>query len=259
MSNMKITAQQIKSMKGKGRIAMLTAYDYSTAKVMDEAGIEIVLVGDSLGMVVLGYDTTQKVTMNDMVRHTGAVSRGIKKSHVVADLPYGSYGNKEDAARNAKLLIEAGADSVKTEKMPEVTKAIIDAGIPVMGHIGLTPQTITNFRVQGKDEEAANSILEQAKELERAGCYSLILECIPRDLAKKITETVKIPTIGIGAGIDCDGQVLVTPDMLGLFTDFKPKFVKHYAHLSENIKQAVDEYKQEVKERKFPDDAHSFH
>ena len=256
---MKITVEKIRAMKGRERISMLTAYDYSTAKVMDQAGIDIVLIGDSLGMVVLGFDTTQKVTMQDMIRHTGAVARGIKNSHIVADMPYKSYDNEKDALKNAKLLLEAGADSVKTEKKPEIAGFLVKNGINVMGHIGLTPQTITNFKVQGKDYETAKKIKEEAIALEKAGCYSLILECIPMRLAKDITKAVKIPTIGVGAGPYCDGQVLVINDMLGLFTDFKPKFVKRYAELSSIMKKAVEDYNKDIKERKFPDDEHSFH
>ncbi len=256
---MKITIDKMKSMKGNEKISMLTAYDYSTAKVMDESGIDIVLIGDSLGMVVLGFETTQKVTMQDMIRHTGAVARGIKNAHVVADMPYRSYNNEEDAIKNAKLLIEAGADSVKTEKKPKITKTLVENGVNVMGHIGLTPQTITDFKVQGKDEEAAKQLKEEAIALENAGCYALILECIPMQLSKEITETVKIPTIGIGAGLYCDGQVLVSSDMLGLFTDFKPKFVKRYGEISSEMKKAIEDYKRDVKESKFPTDEFSFH
>lgn len=256
---MKITTDKIKYMKGNEKISMLTAYDYCTARIVDESGIDIVLIGDSLGMVVLGYGTTQKVTMQDMIRHTGAVARGIKNAHVVGDMPYRSYDNEEDAVKNAKLLIEAGADSVKTEKKPEIAKALIENGIDVMGHVGLTPQSITDFKVQGKDEEAAKQLKEEAIALEKAGCYALILECIPMQLAKEITEIVKIPTIGIGAGPYCDGQVLVSSDMLGLFTDFKPKFVKRYAEISSEIKKAIENYKKDVKEEKFPTDEYSFH
>ena len=256
---MKITIEKIKSMKGNEKISMLTAYDYSTARIIDEAGIDIALIGDSLGMVILGYETTQKVTMRDMMGHTGAVARGIKNAHVVADMPYKSYDDEENAIKNAKLLIKAGADSVKTEKKPEIAKTLVESGVNVMGHTGLTPQTITNFKVQGKDEETAEEIKEEAVALEKAGCYALILECIPMNLAKEITKSISIPTIGIGAGPSCDGQVLVSNDMLGLFTDFKPKFVKRYAELSNEMKKALENYKQEVKEGKFPTDQFSFH
>lgn len=256
---MKITIEKIKSMKGNDKISMLTAYDYSTARIIDDAGIDIVLVGDSLGMVVLGFDTTQKVTMQDMLRHTSAVARGIKNAHLVGDMPYKSFDNKEDAIRNARLFLKSGANSVKIEKKPEIARALAENGINVMGHIGLTPQTITDFKVQGKDEEAAKNIKKEAIALEKAGCYALILECIPMQLAKEITELLKIPAIGIGAGPYCDGQVLVSNDMLGLFTDFKPKFVKRYAELGSEMKKALENYKKEVKEGRFPTDKFSFH
>ena len=256
---MKITVEKIKSMKGNEKISMLTAYDYNTARIVDEAGIDIALIGDSLGMVVLGYETTQKVTMQDMIRHTAAVARGIKNAHVVADMPYKNYDNEKDAIKNAKLLVNAGANSVKTEKKPEIAKALVENGVNVMGHTGLTPQTITDFKVQGKDEETARKIKEEAIALEKAGCYALILECVPMSLAKEITKSVSIPTIGIGAGPYCDGQVLVSNDMLGLFTDFKPKFVKRYAELGNEMKKALENYKKDVKEGKFPTDQFSFH
>lgn len=256
---MKITIKDLESMKNIEKISMLTAYDYSTAKIMDEVGIEIVLIGDSLGMVILGFENTQKVTMQDMLRHTGAVARGTKKAHIVGDMPYKSYDTEKEALINAKLFLEAGADSVKIESKPNIAKFLVENEIDVMGHTGLTPQTITDFKVQGKTEEAANRIKEEAIELERAGCYSLILESIPRQLAKEITKSVSIPTIGIGAGPDCDGQVLVTNDILGLFTDFKPKFVKRYANLAEEMKKSIKEYKKDVKERRFPTDEYSFH
>ena len=256
---MKITVEKIKSMKGNEKISMLTAYDYNTARIVDEAGIDIALIGDSLGMVVLGYETTQKVTMQDMIMHTAAVARGIKNAHVVADMPYKSYDNEKDAIKNAKLLVNAGANSVKTEKKPEIAKALVENGVNVMGHTGLTPQTITDFKVQGKDEETARKIKEEAIALEKAGCYALILECVPMSLAKEITKSVSIPTIGIGAGPYCDGQVLVSNDMLGLFTDFKPKFVKRYAELGNEMKKALENYKKDVKEGKFPTDQFSFH
>src|SRR3989344_3302111 len=219
------TIQQIKSMKSQQKIAMLTAYDFPTAKLMDNI-VDIILIGDSLGMVVLGYENTSKVTIQDMLRATEAVARGAKNSLIVGDMPIGTYDNKQDALRNAKLFLKAGANAVKIEKMPEIAEFLVKNKIKVMGHIGLTPQTITNFKVQGKDYETAKKIKKEAMALEKAGCYSLILECIPMRLAKDITKAVKIPTIGIGAGAYCDGQGFVINDMLGLFTDFKPKFVK---------------------------------
>ena len=256
---MKTSIQKIKSMKGKEKIAVLTAYDYSTAKTMDEAGIDIILIGDSLGMVVLGYENTLSVTMEDMMRHTGAVARGTKNALIVADMPANSYNDKEMAALNAEALIKSGADTVKIENEPEIAKFLVDNNIEVMGHIGLTPQTATNFKVQGKDKETADKLIRLAKELEEAGCYSIVLECVPVELAKKIMESVSIPTIGIGAGPYCDGQVLVSNDMVGLYDRLSPKFVKKYADLGKDMKKAFLQYTQEVKGKRFPKDEHSFH
>lgn len=237
---------------------MLTAYDFPTADIMDGI-VDMILVGDSLGMVVLGYENTQKVTMQDMIRHTEAVARAVKSSLLIGDLPVNSYNNKEDAIQNAKKLIKAGADCVKIENQHKIAEALVNAGIETMGHVGLTPQTVTNFKVQGKDEETANRIIEEGKKLEKAGCFSIVLECVPIDLAKKITESIKIPTIGIGAGPYCDGQVLVMHDILGLFEKFKPKFVKRYANIAEEMRKAFIQYNKEVKEGKFPSDEFSFH
>ena len=237
---------------------MLTAYDFPTAKLMDGI-VDIILVGDSLGMVVLGYENTTKVTMDDMARATGSVARAAKNALVVGDLPLGSYDNENDALKNSELLLDAGAHAVKIERKPEIAELLVEKGINVMGHIGLTPQTITNFKVQGKDEESAERLLEEAKTMDKAGCFSLVLECIPLSLAKKITENVSMPTIGIGAGIHCDGQVLVTHDILGLFEAFKPKFVKRYANLGEQMKNAFQDYAEEVRKGKFPSDEFSFH
>ncbi len=255
---MKTTIPKIKSMKGKEKIAVLTAYDYSTAKAMDECGIDIVLIGDSLGMVVLGYDNTLSVTMDDMMRHTGAVARGTKNALIVADMPVNSYNDKESAALNAEALIKSGADTVKIENEPEIAKFLVDNKIEVMGHIGLTPQTAADFKVQGKDKETADKLIRLAKELEKAGCYSIVLECIPSELAKKITESISIPAIGIGAGPYCDGQVLVTNDLLGLYDRINPKFVKRYADLGKEMRTAFIQYVKEIKEKKFPDEEHSF-
>lgn len=256
---MKTAAKKIKSMKGKEKIAVLTAYDYSTAKYIDGEGIDIILVGDSLGMVVLGYENTLSVTMEDMLRHTSAVARGAKNALIVGDMPANSYNDKESAVLNAKAFIKSGADTVKIENNPEIAKFLVDNKIEVMGHIGLTPQTVTDFKVQGKEKDAANSLIKLAKELENAGCYSLVLECIPMQLAKKITESTSIPTIGIGAGPYCDGQVLVVNDMLGIYDKLSPKFVKKYAELGKEMKAAFKNYIKDVKERKFPEDSHSFH
>ncbi len=256
---MKITTEKIKYMKGKEKIAVLTAYDYSTAKAMDECGVDIILIGDSLGMVVLGYENTLSVTMDDMLRHTGAVARGTKSALVVADMPAHSYDDNETAALNAEALTKSGADTIKIENKAEIAKFLVDNKIEVMGHIGLTPQTATNFKVQGKDKETADKLIRLAKELENAGCYSIVLECVPAELAKKITESVSIPTIGIGAGPYCDGQVLVSNDILGLYDRISPKFVKRYADLGKDIKKAFLEYTKDVKEKRFPKDEHSFH
>ena len=255
---MKTTIEKIKSMKGREKIAMLTGYDYFTSKMEDEAGIDIILIGDSLGMVILGYENTLSVTMEDMLRHTGAVARGTKKALIVADMPAGSFDDKETAALNAEALIRLGADAVKIENKPEIAKFLVENDIPVMGHVGLTPQT-KEFKVQGKDEESAKEIMELAKQCEEAGCFSAVLEGIPRDLAKKITESTSMPTIGIGAGPDCDGQVLVSNDMLGLYDKLSPKFVKRYAELGKEMKKAFENYIKEVKEGRFPEDKHSFH
>lgn len=256
---MKTTIAKIKSMKGKEKISMLTAYDYFTAKVEDEVGIDLILVGDSLSMVILGYENTLSVTMNDMLRHTGAVSRGAKNTLIVGDMPANSYNDNETALKNAKLFLEAGADNVKIENKPEIAKFLVENKIDVMGHIGLTPQTITDFKVQGKDEETANKLINLAKQLDEAGCYAIVLECVPMQLAKKITESISIPTIGIGAGPYCDGQVLVCNDILALYDKFSPKFVKRYADLGKDMKNAFEKYIKEVKEGNFPKDEHSFH
>jgi 3-methyl-2-oxobutanoate hydroxymethyltransferase len=245
---------------------MLTAYDFSTASIVDEAGIDIILVGDSLGMVVMGYDSTLPVTMEDMIHHTKAVSRAVKRAMVIGDMPFMSYQTSvEDAVRNAgRFMKEAGAHGVKLEggrEVAEITRRITSAGIPVMGHLGLTPQSVHKFggyKVQGKGDIAAKRILEDAKILEEAGAFSLVLECVPATLAGEISKSLEMPTIGIGGGIDCDGQVLVVNDMLGMFDKFTPKFVKKYANLSVDIKKAVGQYIDEVRNGVFPDEEHSF-
>jgi len=256
---MKTTISKIKSMKGKEKIAMLTAYDYFTGKTVDEAGIDIILVGDSLGMVVLGYENTLSVTMSDMLRHTGAVARGAKNALIVGDMPANSYNDNKASLSNAKEFLKAGADNVKIENKPEIAKFLVQNKIDVMGHIGLTPQTVTDFKVQGKTEEAADKLITLAKQLEESGCYSIVLECVPMQLAKKITESISIPTIGIGAGPYCDGQVLVSNDILGLYDKLSPKFVKKYADLGKDMKNAFENYIRDVKEKNFPKDEHSFH
>jgi 3-methyl-2-oxobutanoate hydroxymethyltransferase len=252
------SAKDLKSMKSIEKIVMLTAYDASTAKAM-EGSVDFILVGDSYGMVVLGYENTTKVTMEDMLPPVKAVCRGAKCTFVVADMPINSYEKKEAALKNARSFIDSGAHAVKLENKPEIAKFLTNNGIEVMGHIGLTPQTITNFKVQGKDSESADRLIKLAQELDGAGCFSLVLECIPLDLAKKITQTVSMPTIGIGAGPHCDGQVLVTNDLLGLYGDFKPKFLKKYAELGKLMKKAFEDYSKDVKQGRFPEDKHSFH
>ena len=248
------------------RLTMLTAYDYSTAKLIDASGIYSVLVCDSLGMVMLGYEDTLSVTMEDMIHHTKAVARGVKDALVVSDLPFMSYQTSVyDAVSNAGRLIKEGrAQAVKLEGGIEVCpqlKAIVEASIPVMAHLGLTPQSVNafgGFKVQGKDEEAARSLIEQAKAVEAAGAFAVVLECIPAKLAELITNSISIPTIGIGAGNGCDGQVLVYQDMLGLYSDFTPKFVKRYAEIGPQMQTAIEDYITEVKNGAFPAAEHTF-
>ena len=239
---------------------MLTAYDYQMAKILDSAGVDILLVGDSLGMVVLGHKDTKEVTMLDMVRHTEAVARGTALVVVVSDMPRNTYNTVGDALENAQRLIDAGADAVKLEGDPQgVVEALTSSGIQVMGHVGLLPQTAESFKVRGKKRDEAERIYEDALELDRLGVFSIVLECIPLRLAKRITEAVKSLTIGIGAGIHCDGQVLVVNDMLGMEEGFKPKHVKRYAYLTETIRDTVLRFIDDVQSERFPDDAHSFH
>lgn len=267
MERKKVTITDLQNKKREGKkITMLTAYDYPMARLVDDAGIDMILVGDSLGMVVLGYDSTVPVTMDEMIHHSKAVRRGTKYAFLVGDMPFMSYQiSKEEAIRNAgRFMKEAGCDAVKLEggdEVLEITKAIVDAGIPVLGHLGLTPQTISKlggYKIQGKDAEAAKKILDQALRLEKAGCFAVVLECVPDEVAKVITEKLKIPSIGIGAGPYCDGQVLVTNDMVGLFDRFVPKFVKQYVKLSALISEGLKKYKDEVERGIFPDEAHSF-
>lgn len=267
MERKKITITDIQNKKREGRkITMLTAYDYPMAKLIDEALIDVILVGDSLGMVVLGYESTVPVTMDEMIHHSKAVRRGTKCAFLIGDMPFMSYQvSKEEAVRNAgRFMKEAGCDAVKLEggdEVLDVTKAIVDVGIPVLGHLGLTPQTISKlggYKIQGKDAKAAKRILEQALKLEAAGCFAIVLECVPDKVAKLITEKLMIPTIGIGAGPYCDGQVLVTNDMVGLFDRFVPKFVKQYVKLSTLISDGLKKYRDEVEKGIFPDQAHSF-
>ena len=263
----RITTTHLVKMKTKAeKIVMITAYDYPTACLVDEAGVDVVLVGDSLGMVVLGYETTIPVTLENMIHHTKAVVRGIKRALVVTDLPFLTYQTgAADALRNAgRLLQEAGAAAVKLEGGMEVcpqVRALVDAGIPVIGHLGLTPQSINVFggyKLQGRGEESARRILADARALEQAGAFAVVLEAIPEDLAAKITNSLSIPTIGIGAGVHCDGQVLVLHDMLGIEGNVRPRFVKQYARLGDAIRKAVEEYAEEVRREKFPTPEQSF-
>ncbi len=264
---MRVTINQIREMKQKGeKISMLTAYDYPTAKIVDEAGLPMILVGDSLGMVVLGYESTIPVTIDEMLHHTKAVVRGTKQAMVVGDMPFMTYHvSVDDALRNAARFIqEAGAQAIKLEggvTVAEKVRRVVECGIPVMGHIGLTPQSIHQFggfKVQGRTPEAAIRLLEDAKALEEAGAFSIVLETVPAQLAALVTQKVSVPTIGIGAGIGCDGQVQVINDILGSFADFVPKHAKQYAKLTDIIRNAVNEYHNEVKVGSFPTAKQSF-
>ncbi len=264
----KITVPEIKKMKQRGeKITVLTAYDYSFARILDGAGIDILLVGDSLGSVIQGQGSTLPVTLEEMIYHTKAVVRGRKRALVVADMPFLSFQvSLEEAKRNAgRFLQEAGAEAVKLEggvQQLETIEAIVRMGIPVMGHVGLTPQSVHRFggyKVQGKEKEERGAILQDALAVEEGGAFSVVLEGIPLDLAQEITRRLSIPTIGIGAGIHCDGQVLVVHDMLGLFDIYTPKFVKQYVDLKGVMTDAVKNFIAEVREGKFPDEEHSFH
>jgi 3-methyl-2-oxobutanoate hydroxymethyltransferase len=264
---MRVTISRIKEMKQKGeKIAMLTAYDYVTAKIVDEAGVPLILVGDSLGMVVLGYDSTIPVTLEVMLHHTKAVVRGTKNALVVGDMPFMSYQiSIEEAIRNAgRFLQETGCQAVKLEggvTMADKVKKIVDCGIPVMGHIGLTPQSINQLgghKIQGKTPETAGRLLEDAIALDKAGAFAVVLETVPAALATLISKKISIPTIGIGAGAGCDGQVQVINDILGSYTDFVPKHAKQYAKIAGIMADAISQYHNEVKSGKFPTEAQSF-
>ena len=264
---MKKTITTFQKLKDEGKkISMLTAYDYSTAKLMDEAGVDSILVGDSLGNVILGYKNTLPVTVDDMIHHGKAVVRGVKEAMVIVDMPFMSYQTSiYDAVVNAgRIIKETGADAIKLEGGSSVCphiKAIVEASIPVVAHLGLTPQSINafgGFKVQGKDELAAKKILEDAKAVEAAGAFAIVLECVPSKLAKLITDSIDIPTIGIGAGADCGGQVLVYQDMLGMFSDFTPKFVKKYANVGEMMTAAFKTYISELQDGTFPGKEHGY-
>lgn len=264
---MKNTSVSFKKAKTEGsKLTMLTAYDYLTAKMIDECGINGILVGDSLGMVCLGYKDTLSVTMEDMIHHIKAVSRGSKNALIVGDMPFMSYQTSAyDALVNAgRLIKEGGAEAVKLEGGSSVCKqieAIVNAQIPVMGHIGLTPQSINvfgGFKVQGKDESVAIKLIEDAKKIETAGAFAIVLECVPAKLAEIITKSISIPTIGIGAGAGCDGQILVYQDMLGMFSNISPKFVKKFAEVGESMKNGFKRYIEEVNNGAFPSQEHTF-
>ena len=264
----RVSITKLKAMKKRGeRIAMLTAYDYPGARLVEEAGVPIILVGDSLAMVVLGYDTTIPVTMEEMLHHVKAVVRGTHRAHIVADMPFMSFqADPQEALRNAgRMLKEGGAQSVKLEggqHVAETVRLLVSSGIPVMGHLGLTPQSVNQFggyKVQGKTQAGAEKLVDDAVALEQAGAYAMVLETIPAQLAQVITERVSIPTIGIGAGPHCDGQVQVFHDMLGLFTDFVPRHAKLYAQIGEAVKEAVSQYVMEVQDGAFPTERESFY
>ena len=262
----KWTAPRLRALKGKEKIVSLTAYDFSMARMVDEAGIHLALVGDSLGMTMLGYENTLPVTLEQMLHHTAAVARGAPHALVITDMPFLTYQvSVEQALLNAgRCVKEAGADGVKVEggaNRAETIAALVENGIPVLGHIGLTPQSINamgGFKVQGKTSEAAAKLIKDAKAVADAGAFAMILEAIPAELATQITATVPVPTIGIGAGAGCDGQILVLHDILGLYGDFKPKFVKRFANLSPEIKKALAEYRQEVQNGSFPGPEQSY-
>lgn len=262
----KITIKTIQNMKKKGeKISFLTAYDYPTAFLEDRAGIEMILIGDSLGMTTLGFKTTLPVTMNDMIRHTEAVCRAVKYAFIVGDMPYMSYqASSEEAIRNAGKLMVCGVDGIKLEggvKVASIVEKIVNAGIPVMGHIGLTPQSaamLGGFRVQGKDAESARALIKDAKTLENAGAFAILLECIPAPVGKMITEECSIPILSIGGGPHCDGQLLIVHDMIGLYEVYIPKFVKQYANIGKIMEEAFIKYKEEVKSGVFPGPEHCY-
>lgn len=267
MERKKITIPDIQKKKAEGKkITFLTAYDYPSGRLIDEAGVDIILIGDSLAMTVLGYESTVPVTMDEMVHHAKAVKRGVRYALIIGDMPFMTYniGDKETVRNAGRFIKEGGCGAVKIEGGVEMTgavKALVKAGIPVLGHIGLTPQTavqLGGFKVQGRDAKSAQRLLNSALALQKAGCFAIVLECVPDKLAKMITEKLEIPTIGIGAGPHCDGQALVTNDMIGLFDRFTPKFVKKYADLWPLLLNAFKRYRDEVENGKFPTEEHSF-
>ena len=263
----KVTVRTFDEAKATGeKLTMITCYDYSTAKLVDKSGIDSILVGDSLGMTMLGYEDTLSVTVEDMIHHSAAVARGAKHPLIICDMPFMSYstGIRDSVINAGRLIAEGHAHAVKLEggvEVKDVIKAIVDAKIPVCAHIGLTPQSVNafgGFRVQGKDEATVAKLFADAKAVEEAGAFAVVLECVPAALAKKLTEMLSIPTIGIGAGVDCDGQVLVYQDMLGMFDDFVPKFVRQFAHIGEAMVQGFKDYDDAVKKGNFPTKEHEF-
>ncbi len=250
----------LRKRKNKEKIIMLTAYDYLMAKIIDESDIDLILVGDSLGMVVQGHKDTKSVVMEEILYHTRNVARATKRTGVIGDMPIYSDNTPEDALMNAKRIMEAGAHAIKIEgNKPEVIRTVLDAGIPIMGHLGLLPQTAENYRVKGKKPEEADRIFNDALELDQLGVFSMVIECIPESLARKITEAVKVPTIGAGAGKYCDGQNINMADILGMDDSWAPKFVKRYANLNKTIKEAIAVFKQEVLTDVYPDEEHTYH
>jgi len=262
----KVSVNDVIAMKHVEKISVLTSYDYSNSLICDRAGVDVLLVGDSAGMVVLGYSSTVPIGMPEMVMFCGAVARGAKRAMVVGDMPFGSYQpNPSVAVENAVLLVKAGCDAVKLEGGTEIigtVKAIVDTGIPVMGHIGLKPQTSSlweGYKLQGRTKDSGMKLIEDAKALEKVGVFSIVLEMVASEVAEAVTKSVSVPTIGIGSGAGCDGQVLVLHDMLGIYEDIRPKFVKRYADLSKSIFDAVSSYTREVKTSKFPEEPNVFH
>ena len=263
----KVTVRTFNEAKVSGeKLTMITCYDYSTAKLVDQSGIDSILIGDSLGMTMLGYEDTLSVTLEDMIHHSAAVARGAKHPLIICDMPFMTYstGIRDSVINAGRLISEGHAHAVKLEggvEVKEVIKAIVDAKIPVCAHIGLTPQSVNafgGFRVQGKDEATVAKLFADAKAVEEAGAFAVVMECVPAALAKKLTEMLSIPTIGIGAGVDCDGQVLVYQDMLGMFDDFVPKFVRQFAHVGEVMVQGFKDYNDAVKDGSFPTKEHEF-
>jgi 3-methyl-2-oxobutanoate hydroxymethyltransferase len=265
MNEQKVTIHTLRVMKQRGeKITALTAYDFFTAKIMDEVGVQLILVGDSLGMAVLGYENTLPVTMEETIHHTKAVARAKPKALLVADMPFMSFSTVEQTLTNAGRLIQAGAEAVKLEggeAVAEQVRALVAAGVPVVGHIGLLPQSILEtggYKIQGRTPEAADRLLRDGKALEDAGAFAVVIECVVADVARRITASLSVPTIGIGAGAGCDGQILVSSDMLGQFTWFTPKHVKRYANLAEEMRKAFAAYKREVESGDFPGEEQSF-